>query len=226
MLSVIENVITADEAERILAQLADADWQDGRASAGGIAASVKVSEQLTDSSAIARDISAQLLPRLTRHPEFVSAALPHRFFPLRFGRYHAGGGYGTHVDGSIMSLPGSPDVVRSDLSATLFLSSPGDYEGGELVIESDFGATEVKLDAGDLVIYPSSSLHRVQEVSAGSRTVVLVWLQSMVRDAGQRSLLYDLDQSVQALTRAGVDHDELMRLTGVYHNLLRRWAEV
>jgi PKHD-type hydroxylase len=163
---------------------------------------------------------------MTRHPRFVTAALPHRFFPLRFGRYREGGGYGTHVDGSIMSLPGSPDVVRSDVSATLFLSSADAYEGGELVIEGDFGATEVKLEAGDMVLYPSSSLHRVQEVTSGTRTVVLVWLQSMVRDAGRRSLLYDLDQSIQALTRAEADPGERMRLTGVYHNLLRRWSEV
>ncbi len=226
MLVVIENVLSADEAGRLLARLDDADWGDGRVSAGGIAADVKVSEQLDDSSEIARQISAELVPRLTRHPKFVSAALPHRFFPLRFGRYREGGGYGTHVDGAIMSLPGSPDVVRSDVSATLFLSPPGEYEGGELAIEGEFGATEVKLSAGDLVVYPSSSLHQVMRVTSGVRTVVLVWLQSMVRDAAQRGLLFDLDQSIQRLTNDGADRDEIMRLTGVYHNLLRRWSDV
>jgi PKHD-type hydroxylase len=226
MLLVIENVLSAQEAGEFRAALAEGRWSDGRASAGTLSMAVKENLQLDDRCEVAQRLGNRIVALLGRHRLFVSAALPNRFFPPRFNRYAGGGHYGTHVDGALMYSAALPQAVRSDLSATLFLTDPANYDGGELVIETAFGAQEVKLAAGDLVLYPSSSLHRVMPVTRGARTSAILWVQSMVRDAAQRALLFDLDQSIRSITRGCERTDlDLLRLTGVYHNLLRTWAE-
>lgn len=228
MLMVIENVLDQATVKAFREQLEGAGWSDGQATAGSLAARVKHNEQLPDASPVAQALGRHILGVLGRHPQFLSAALPDRIHPPRFNRYQGGGHYGTHVDSAIMPLPGSAQLLRSDLSVTLFLCGPEEYDGGELTIETAFGAQQVKLAAGDLVLYPSSSLHRVQPVTRGARICSFFWLQSMVRDGGERELLYDLDQSVQALTASpdAAAAAQALRLSGLYHNLLRRWASV
>lgn len=227
MLTLIEQVLTTEEVSRFRAHLDAADWQDGLLTAGSLAAGVKHNQQLDEQSDLAIELGNHILRRLGSHPLFISAALPERIYPPKFNRYAGGGHYGAHVDGAVMPLPGSRDTLRSDLSATLFLCEPEEYEGGELTIETAFGAQQVKLAAGDMVLYPSSSLHRVEPVTAGARVCSFFWIQSMVRDEGKRTLLFDLDQSIQGLTPQQQNGDQdILRLTGVYHNLLRRWAEV
>lgn len=227
MLITIDDLLLPDEVTTFRQALTGGDWEDGRLTAGTLGAHAKQNEQLADESATARSLANELLARLGRNAAFVSAAMPEKIFPPRFARYGEGQSYDTHVDGAVMAIPGTDRVLRSDLSATVFLSDPGSYSGGELVIESEFGAQEVKLPAGSMVVYPSSSLHRVAPVTSGERVVALIWLQSMVPDQAARSLLFELDQSIQALTpRLGPRDQELLRLTGVYHNLVRRWAEI
>lgn len=227
MLTVIEQVLTPAEIAEFRHQLQLADWQDGVLSAGARAASVKQNQQLNDRSELARKLSNHLMQRLGGHPLFVSAALPERIYPPRFNRYRNGGHYGTHVDAAVMALDEGRTTLRSDLSATLFLTAPEDYDGGELTIETSFGAQQIKLAAGELVLYPSSSLHRVEPVTRGERVSSFFWVQSMVGDAGKRSMLFDLDQSIQALASDRSHNDpDLLRLSGVYHNLLRTWASV
>ena len=225
MLSIIEQVLSPAELGEFRHQLAQGDWQDGTLSAGARAASVKQNQQLNDGSELARRLSHRVLQRLGNHPVFVSAALPERIYPPKFNRYRDGGHYGTHVDAAVMAYDEGRTTLRSDLSATLFLTDPDDYEGGELTIETSFGAQQIKLAAGDLVLYPSSSLHRVEPVTRGERVSSFFWVQSLVADAGKRSLLFDLDQSIQGLSTAQApDNPDLLRLTGIYHNLLRSWA--
>lgn len=225
MLITIEKVLALDELARFRARLDAAEWHDGQLTAGTVARGVKRNEQLDDADPAARAMGDEILERLGAHPQFISAALPRRIHPPKFNRYSGGGTYGTHVDGSIMRLPGSGSAMRTDVSATLFLADPDEYEGGELEIEGAFGAQSVKLAAGDLVLYPSTSLHRVTPVSRGARLASFFWIESLVPDAGERALLYDLDQAIQAVgaTRPATD-PALVCLTGVYHNLLRRWA--
>ena len=163
---------------------------------------------------------------LERHPEFISAALPHQVFPPLFNRYEVGMSFGPHVDNAVRQIPGRAHRLRIDVSATLFLSAPEDYDGGELVIEDTFGTHAVKLAAGDMVVYPASSLHRVQPVTRGARVAAFFWVQSMVRDDGARALLYEMDTAIRELTATGADGAALLRLTGCYHNLLRRWADL
>jgi PKHD-type hydroxylase len=226
MLLVIPDLLNPGEVRDFREALDRAPWRDGRGSAGSLSIQVKDNQQVDDASPIAHDLGNRILGVLGRNALFVSAALPNRFFPPRFNRYAGGGHYGTHVDGALMYSDRLSQAVRSDLSATLFLADPEDYDGGELVVETAFGAQEVKLAAGSLVLYPSSSLHRVEPVTRGARLAAILWLQSLVRDAAQRALLFDLDQSVQALSRQLPPTDaELLRLSGVYHNLLRMWAE-
>ncbi|MBR9910727.1 MAG: Fe2+-dependent dioxygenase [Gammaproteobacteria bacterium] len=225
MLCVIEGLLSAEEAGQVRHRLRGGQWQDGRTTAGALAQQVKSNQQLAPADPLAQQLGEQILARLGQHALFTSAALPEKIYPPRFNRYANGGRYGTHVDGAMMVLPGSGELLRSDLSATLFLSPADEYEGGELIIETEFGAQQVKLNAGDLVLYPSSSLHQVAAVTRGERVAAFFWVQSMVRDAAQRSLLFDLDQSIQALTgKLGVDDAEVLRLNGVYHNLLRGWG--
>lgn len=226
MLIVIENVLSPDEVRQFREHLDHSShWEDGLKTAGGLASLVKDNEQLNESSDLAISLGNHLLKILGNHPQFISAALPQRIYPPRFNRYSGGGHYGIHVDGAVMAIPGTKDALRTDLSMTVFLAEPEEYEGGELTVEGKFGAQAVKLKVGDAVLYPSSSLHRVTPVTRGARVCSFFWMQSMVRDDGERELLYDLDQSIQILTaQVGRDNPEVVRLSGIYHNLLRRWA--
>lgn len=225
MLLAIDQVLTQDDLRHFRATLADASWQDGANTAGSLARSVKHNQQLEDGAEPALSLGEIVLRRLAGHAHFISAALPKKIHPPKFNRYAQGGSYGLHVDSAIMALPGGRSL-RSDLSATLFLAEPEDYDGGELEIEGPFGVQAVKLAAGNMVLYPSTSLHRVTPVTRGARIAAFFWIESMVRDEGERSLLFDLDQSIQSLTpRTTADDPSLLKLTGVYHNLLRRWGD-
>ncbi|MFN3514807.1 MAG: Fe2+-dependent dioxygenase [Phenylobacterium sp.] len=225
MLIAIPAVLTKDEVAQFRARLDGADWQDGAATAGAVARRQKRNLQLDDRAEPALSLGALVLAKVQAHPLFISAALPRKIFPPKFNRYEGGGTYGAHVDSALMRAPSGDFTVRSDLSATLFLSEPEEYDGGELEIEGAFGVQRVKLPAGDMVLYPSSSLHRVTPVTRGARIASFFWIESLVADEGARTLLFDLDQAVQGLTPAvGVEDADLLKLTHVYHNLLRRWA--
>lgn len=224
MLIAIENLLSKSEVAAVRERLDTAAWQDGAATAGGIARRQKHNLQLDDAAEPALSLSQEVLRRVRAHPTFISAALPRKIYPPKFNRYEDGGEYGAHVDSAILqTLAG--ETLRSDLSATLFLAEPDTYEGGELQIEGPFGVQEVKLEAGSMVLYPSSSLHRVTPVTRGARVAAFFWIESLVRDDTDRTLMFDLDRAIQGLTAtAGPDNAELVRLTHVYHNLLRRWA--
>lgn len=224
MLLPIPDLLPRDEALRLRDLLREADWRPGRATAGGLAASVKENLQLSSDDPRGAEAAALLVERLERHPEFISAALPRRIYPPRFNCHRDGGHYGPHVDSALLSLPGG-GRMRGDLSATLFLSDPADYDGGELWIETPMGVQAVKLPAGQLVLYPATSLHEVRPVTRGERICAFFWVESLVREAHRRELLYDLDQSIRALARQGANRDELARLGRIYHNLLRDWVQ-
>lgn len=203
----------------------NAPWVDGRVTAGHQGIHVKQNQQIAEGSALAIELGNVVLVALERHPLFISAALPNRVYPPMFNRYQGGMHFGSHVDGSVRLLPGTGQKIRTDLSATLFLAPPSSYDGGELLIEDTYGTQTVKLAAGDMILYPASSLHRVNPVTRGTRLACFFWVQSMVRDDGQRRLLFDLDASIQHLVATGADGNAVLQLTGVYHNLLRQWAE-
>lgn len=222
----IASVLSADELAAIRARLEGGAWADGRITAGYQSAQVKDNQQLPHNDAAGREAGDTVLRALERSPLFVSAALPHHVFPPLFNRYGPGMSFGNHVDNAVRQIPGTPHRLRTDVSATLFLSAPEEYDGGELIVEDTFGAHSVKLAAGDMVIYPSSSLHRVQPITRGIREAAFFWVQSMVRDDGARTLLFDLDTSIRELTAQGADRDAVLRLTNCYHNLLRRWAQI
>ncbi len=226
MLICIPEVLSKAEVGALRGRIDAAAWVDGRVTAGAQSGAVKRNSQLPEESPIARQAGDAILDALAGNALFLSAALPLKIFPPLFNRYEAGDGFGAHVDNAIRAVRGAPVRVRTDLSCTLFLSEPSEYEGGELTIELPFGAQEVKLEAGAMVLYPSSSLHRVNTVKRGTRVSSFFWLQSMVRDEGERTLLFDLDQSIQSLAAEhGLEHREVVRLTGIYHNLMRRWAD-
>jgi PKHD-type hydroxylase len=225
MLICIENVLSKEEVRQCRAHLATADWQDGINTAGSLARSAKKNLQLNDDSELAQSLGNHILRKLGNHQQFISAALPNKIYPPKFNCYTGGGSYGTHVDSALMQIPNSNMTLRSDLSATLFLSEPDEYEGGELEIESAFGAQKVKLAAGNMVLYPSSSLHRVTPVTGGSRLASFFWIESLIGDESGRALLFDLDQAIQSITsKVSAEDADLLTLSGVYHNLLRRWA--
>ncbi len=228
MLIQIPQLLNADQVQAIRSKLdaADAPWVDGRATAGHQGARVKDNRQIDERSPIARALGDIVLAALERHPLFISAALPQRVYPPMFNSYEGGMQFGSHVDGAVRLLPGSGEKIRTDISATLFLSTPDSYDGGELVIEDTYGTHAVKLGAGDLVLYPASSLHRVAPVTRGKRIAGFFWVQSMVRDDTQRAILYDLDRSIQRLNARVADDPAMIDLVGVYHNLLRQWTEV
>ncbi len=226
MLIVIESFLNAAEVKAYRQRLEATAWQDGLHSAGGLNVLSKRNEQADPADATTSELANDLLRRMGHHPTLVSAALPHSIFPPVFNRYGVGQTYGAHVDAAIMQVPATGQVLRSDVSMTLFLSEVDEYEGGEMVIEGQFGAQEVKLHAGDAVVYPSSSLHQVTPVAQGERVAAITWMQSMVPSAEDRAMLFDLDLSIQALTRGGEAPDELLRLTSVYHNLVRRLAQI
>ena len=226
MLISIDQVLTKDEVRQFRQELDASDWNDGAATAGTLAKSVKRNQQVADGSALAVRLGQHILRRLAATPLFISAALPRTIYPPKFNRYADGGTYGAHVDSALMFLPGSSQQMRTDLSATLFLAEPEEYDGGELEVEGPFGVQTVKLDAGDMVLYPSTSLHRVTPVTRGARVASFFWIESLVADEGERTLLFDLDQSIQQMTPLVAPDDmRLLQLTGVYHNLLRRWAK-
>ena len=225
MLISIDQVLSKTEVRDFRAQLDAAAWEDGAATAGTLAKSVKRNQQITDGSELCQRLGQHILRRLSSTPLFISAALPRTIYPPKFNRYADGGTYGAHVDSALMFLPGSHQQMRTDLSATLFLAEPEEYDGGELEVEGPFGVQAVKLAAGDMVLYPSSSLHRVTPVTRGARVASFFWIESLVQDEGERTLLFDLDQSIQQLTPlVAPDDPRLVQLTGVYHNLLRRFA--
>jgi len=203
-----------------------AEWVDGRVTAGPQSGSVKHNNQLPEGSAAANQLGDVVLEALSRAPLFISAAIPLKIFPPLFNRYGVGQHFGTHVDGAIRAVPGTPVRIRTDLSVTLFLTEPEEYDGGELTVEDHYGTHEVKLPAGDMVLYPSTSLHHVKPITRGARVASFFWLQSMVREDSARSLLFDLDQTIQELSaERGVEDPACVRLTGIYHNLIRYWAD-
>lgn len=227
MLISIPRVLDAEQLAHARRLLDGADWADGRSTAGVQSSLAKRNQQLPQDSAAAREIGEMILAGLTGNALFISAALPKAIFPPLFNRYAAaqGHGFGNHVDNAVRYLPGG-GRLRTDLSATLFLSSPEDYDGGELVIEDNYGAHAVKLPAGDMILYPASSLHRVEPLTRGTRLASFFWIESMVRDPGQRNLLLDMDVATRSLAeRLGDQAPEIVALTGCYHNLLRRWAD-
>lgn len=227
MLIAIPDLLGADELACVQRAVDAGEWIDGNATSGHQSALAKRNRQLAEGSAAAREAGRIVLDALGRSPLFIAAALPLKVFPPLFNRYAGGETFGTHVDTAIRIERGSDFRIRADLSATLFLSDPASYDGGELVIEDQFGEQRVKLPAGHMVLYPASSLHRVTPVTAGCRTASFFWIQSMIRDDGARRILFDLDQATQeVVVRAGRDDPAAIRLTGVYHNLLRRWGEV
>lgn len=226
MLLILEQVLSEAEAGEFCARLQGAGWADGAGTAGTRSVSVKQNMQLPAGDALAVELGEVILRRLGNHPEFVSASLAERIWPPVFNLYQDGGHYGTHSDAALMRPSGGGASLRSDLSATIFLSDPESYEGGELIIEEQFGAQGVKLAAGDMVLYPSSSLHQVAPVTSGQRICAITWMQSAVADDRARALLYDLDQSIRGLTPdRGHDDEDINRLVHVYHNLVRRWAK-
>jgi PKHD-type hydroxylase len=222
----VPGVLSAPRIAAFRSELDAAGWVDGRVTAGHQSAKAKNNMQLAESDPLARKLGDEILGALERSALFVSAALPHRVFPPLFNRYQGGESFGNHVDNAIRQVPGTAARIRTDLSATLFLNAPDEYDGGELIVEDTFGTHAVKLAAGDLVLYPASSLHRVEPVTRGARLASFFWIQSMVRDDGERTLLLDLDVAIQQLTAAAPGDPGLLSLTGVYHNLLRRWSNV
>ncbi len=226
MLLQVPNVLTAPLVREARALLDAAEWVDGRVTAGHQSARAKDNEQIPESHPAARQTGEIIVTALARTPLFRPAALPLHVFPPLFNRYSGGQAFGSHVDNAVRQVSGTAHQLRTDLSATLFLSDPGDYDGGELVIEDTFGVQSVKLPAGSMILYPASSLHHVRPVTRGARISSFFWIQSMVRDDGQRSTLFDLDLAIQRLSGEQPDHPSVLQLTGVYHNLLRRWAEL
>ncbi len=226
MLLTIPDVLTAEQVATARDQITNADWTDGRVTAGPQSARVKNNRQLPEDHPAARALGEMILVALQRNPLFISAALPQRIFPPLFNRYEGGHSFGSHVDNAIRQVPGTSFRIRTDVSATLFLSQPDEYDGGELDVEDTYGVHTVKLPAGHMVLYPSTSLHHVRPVTRGARIASFFWIQSLVRDDAERTLLFDLDTAIQRVSAEAPDHPAAVQLTGVYHNLLRRWAEV
>lgn len=224
MLTIIPSLLTDAELSAIRSDLAAASWTDGRATAGTRAAAVKANQQLPAESPVAQKWAAKLLQSLTRNPQFIAAALPRRVVQPMFSRYQDGDHYGTHVDNALR--PSGAVMVRTDLAATLFLADPHSYDGGELAIETGLGTQRFKLGSGDLLLYPATTRHQVEPVTRGTRLAGIFWVESMVRDHAARSLLFDLDQTIQNLgARLGSNDPPIVALSGIYHNLLRQWAE-
>lgn len=228
MLIQIPHVLNAEQVRQVRGKLdtAGSAWVDGRVTAGHQGAQVKLNQQIAEDSAVAHELGDLILQALERHPLFISAALPNRVYPPMFNRYGTGMQFGAHVDGAVRLIPGTGIKFRTDISATLFLAAPEEYDGGELVVEDTYGMHSVKLNAGDMILYPATSLHQVTPVTRGERVAGFFWIQSLVRDDAQRTLLFDLDRSIQHLTATGADEAARVQLTGCYHNLLRMWSEV
>jgi PKHD-type hydroxylase len=223
----IAKVLSEEQLARVRAALEghSAPWVDGRVTAGHQGAPVKRNQQLEESSPMARELGLLVLTELERNSLFVSAVLPYRVYPPMFNRYDAGMEFGLHVDGAIRMIRATGQHIRTDLSATLFLAAPESYDGGELIVDSDFGSQSVKLAAGDMAVYTASSRHRVTAVTRGPRLACVFWVQSLIRDELKRAQLFELDRTIQQLTQSGADSEALVRLAAHYHGLLRLWAE-
>jgi PKHD-type hydroxylase len=220
----IPKVLTAEQVARCRSVMEKAAWVDGRVTAGHQSAQVKKNLQLPEGTAEAHELGTMVLEALARSNLFMSAVLPKQVFPPLFNRYDAGMTFGSHVDNAIRA--GAGVRIRTDVSTTLFISSPDDYDGGELVVEDTYGTHSVKLPAGDMIVYPATSLHHVTPITRGSRIASFFWTQSMIRDESKRSLLFDMDMAIIKLGRDHPEHPSVVELTSVYHNLLRQWAEV
>jgi len=226
MMLQIPEVLTKDEVARLRALIDAADWADGNATSGFQSALAKQNRQLPEDSVAAREAGAVIRSALERSPLFIAAALPARVYPPLFNRYGVGDGFGDHIDNAIRQSRVDGTRIRTDLSATLFLTEPGDYDGGELTVDDTYGVHQVKLGAGDLILYPASSLHRVEAITRGARVSSFFWIQSLVRDDARRALLFDMDLAIQrAGAGLGQGDAAVISLTGAYHNLLRMWAE-
>jgi len=226
MLLAIPNVLTPEQVAEARQLLESAEWVDGKVTAGHQGARVKDNLQLPVESPVARQVGAMILKALGGNPLFMAAALPLHILPPMFNRYSGGQTFGTHVDGSVRVVPGTNHRLRTDLSCTLFFAPPEDYDGGELIIEDTYGSKSVKLPAGHMILYPSTSLHQVTPVTRGTRLCSFFWLQSMIRDNTHRALLFEMDVAIQRLNAENPTHPSVVSLTGVYHNLLRQWAEL
>lgn len=224
MLLKIPQILDQEQVKQAKQMLLQADWMDGNITAGYQSSQAKNNLQLPDNSETGRILGDMILQALAKSNLFMSAALPLKIFPPLFNCYQGGQSFGTHIDNAIRQVPGTPVKVRTDISMTLFISEPEEYEGGELIMEDTYGSHKVKLPAGDLVIYPSTSLHRVTPVTKGQRIASFFWLQSMVASDEKRAILFDMDMAIQALREKVQDSPEIVQLTGVYHNLLRQWA--
>jgi PKHD-type hydroxylase len=226
MLLSIPEVFTPDETTKARQILDAAQWVDGRVTAGHQSARAKDNRQVPEDHPAAKEVGEMILRALARNALFRSAALPLQIFPPLFNRYEGGQAFGTHVDNAIRAVASTGQRLRTDISATLFLSPPDTYEGGELTVEDTFGVKAVKLPAGHMILYPASSLHHVKPVTQGARVASFFWIQSMVREDAKRTILFDLDTGIQRISRDNPDHPAAVQLTGVYHNLLRRWADL
>src|SRR5499426_1741435 len=226
MIVTVPSVLSPEQVAHCREVMSRAAWVDGRATSGYQSSIVKKNRQITDTSAEARELGDTIVAALERNPLFITAALPLRVFPPLFNRYEGGETFGSHLDNSIRQIPGTPYRIRTDVSATLFLSAPEEYDGGELVIDDIYGAHSAKLPAGDMIVYPANTLHHVNPVTRGVRLASFFWVQSMVRDDGQRTLLFDLDMSINQVNQVLPNHPGVVGLTNCYHNLLRRFAEV
>src|SRR5215469_306686 len=226
MLITIPDVLTQEQVRIARAKLDAADWVNGKVTAGYQAQRVKDNHQLPEGHPVAVELGEMVLTGLARSPLFMSAALPLKVFPPMFNRYTGGGHFGTHVDTAIRQMVTTGQRIRTDVSATLFLTDPEEYDGGELIVEDTYGAHSVKLPAGHMVLYPATSLHRVEPVTRGARVSSFFWVQSMIRSDADRTMLFDLDRSIQKLAVESPGNPIGVQLTGVYHNLLRRWAEM
>jgi PKHD-type hydroxylase len=224
MLLSIPKVLTEAQVARCRELMERASWVDGRVTAGHQSAKAKDNLQIAEGSPEAREMGEMIVRALEQIPLFISAALPAKIFPPLFNRYEGGMTFGAHVDNAIRQIPGTPFRVRTDLSATLFVSRPDEYDGGELVVDDTYGTHAVKLTAGDMILYPATSLHRVNPVTRGVRLASFFWIESMVRDDGERALLFDLDMAIHKVGQDAPDHPGVVALTCCYHNLLRRWA--
>ena len=218
-------VLSADEVAHCRNALAKADWVDGKVTAGEQSAGTKRNLQIAENTPLARELGDIILKGLGRNELFTAAALPLRVYPPLFNRYDPGMDFGTHIDNAIRFVPGAPVRVRTDLSATLFLTAPEDYDGGELVVEDTYGVHQAKFPAGDMILYPGTSRHYVKPVTRGSRWSSFFWIQSMVRDEAARTHLFELDNAIQGLRAQVGDNEQVVTLTGLYHNLVRRWAD-
>jgi PKHD-type hydroxylase len=225
MLLQIPDVLTKDQVAEFRRLMAEAEWIDGKATAGYQSAKSKNNLQLGESSPLAQQLGKTIVRALGQHPLFMSAVLPAKIFPPLFNRYDGGQAFGNHADNAVRYMPNG-ESLRTDVSSTLFLSEPDEYDGGELVIDDTYGAHQVKLPAGHMVIYPGTSLHRVLPITRGARIAAFFWSQSMVRDDTRRTLLFDMDMAIQRVAKDMPDHPSLVQLTAVYHNLLRQWAEL